>query len=862
LLIWDIVKCGDKLLTAYQKKCGDGAAKIAAGGRMGHALYPSSAYPSMDTAMAEFEQDLNDLRSIMDALIEFFGDPIWIQVYPEESDSLSAWLEQFDAFIADSSADGEAIASTEQAALLAMALPSTLAVEDAQAFLDRWNRSLTYWKANWFELDDLPNGSDPNFIVKSRLLAAWQAIDAAAEYNESLGNEEFFGAIQKSYQKVQTAYEKAMGNEEEGVCARVRIRIEQEAVMTRSAFSAILELDNNSDISMLENVSVEIKIQDALGDLQNERFGIREPILTGIASMDGSGSVLPKTTARAEWILIPAMDAAPDGPTQYFVGGSLHYRMDGNNVTVPLFPDAITVMPDPRLVVKYFHQKEVYSDDPFTTEVEPAEPFSLGLMMTNIGKGIARDMQITSSQPQIVDNEKGLLIDFSIIGTQVGGEAMTPSLKVNLGDIEPGKSAVATWLMVSSLQGKFVEYQASYQHVDGMNNPKLSLIDRVEIHELIHSIRVDQPQDDGLPDFLVNDVPDDDFLPDTIHGSDGSLLPVQVIQTAQVNGSPRQDMVEMMVKATMPQGWVYLRIEDPAANQHTLYQVLREDGSEVRFGDNAWTTHRLKRPKGQAAYNEDYLHIVDYRPAAKETTYTVIYQPGKVVPTATPTPEGTPLPTPVEYTPTPTPDWTPTPTHSGGTGTPRPTATPGGGDDIQPTNIYEFHLPALDDNGWEDMPGGFPGGPGGEVTLVDLASGLFASSTDRKGLSVKVDAGEVHFLYAQLPTDTRGHPVLIRVLFRADGDGAQIFLGALKGGLFEETIWLDGSIAYLLDVSSADFAEQEKRYATVYEPDMGTWITPYLQVVGAHGSTQVWIDRVELFLLEPGIGYPGSLFSE
>ena len=39
----------------------------------------------------------------------------------------------------------------------------------------------------------------------------------------------------------------------------------------------------------------------------------------------------------------------------------------------------------PKLLLKYFMQRIVYSDDPFTSEVEPAIPFFLGLQIQNIG---------------------------------------------------------------------------------------------------------------------------------------------------------------------------------------------------------------------------------------------------------------------------------------------------------------------------------------------------------------------------------------------------------------------------------------------------------------------------------------------
>ena len=90
--------------------------------------------------------------------------------------------------------------------------------------------------------------------------------------------------------------------------------------------------------------------------------------------------------------------------------------------------------------VAYFWERDVYSDDPFTEPVEPAQPFALGVMVRNLGNGTARNMQIVSNQvcstqcallcefrqltmalcqPEIVDNQKGLAVTFQILATQV-----------------------------------------------------------------------------------------------------------------------------------------------------------------------------------------------------------------------------------------------------------------------------------------------------------------------------------------------------------------------------------------------------------------------------------------------------------
>ena len=238
----------------------------------------------------------------------------------------------------------------------------------------------------------------------------------------------------------------------------------------------------------MENLKVNLVVRNAAGQDVTSLFGVEAPVFTGaINAIDGSGMLQSGSSGTAQWTLIPTVDAAPEAPTNYFVSGSLNYTLNGVAVTLPLSPASISVQPNPQLYVKYFHQRDVFADDPTTPQIEPSIPYSLGVMVQNRGFGTAFDFKITSAQPKIVDNEKGLLIDFKIIGAQVGNEAVSPSLTTDFGNIDPGQTVVGRWLLTSSLQGLFINYSATFEHVDPLGNPRLSLIDGVEIHEMNHT---------------------------------------------------------------------------------------------------------------------------------------------------------------------------------------------------------------------------------------------------------------------------------------------------------------------------------------------------------------------------------------
>jgi hypothetical protein len=328
--------------------------------------------------------------------------------------------------------------------------------------------------------------------------------------------------------------------EQAEICAQTSLQIDQSAVMTRKAVGATLEIYNDTP-DPLEDLSVTLSIYDAQGRLSNEKFVILPPVLTGItpAGTPPDTNVFDVTrelwrmpgnsTGRSRWVILPRDEAAPDGPTEYSVGGYFGYVAAGIPVDNLLVPTPVKVYPNPRLRLKYFHQRDVVSDDPFTPELEPAEPFPLAVVVQNVGNGAARNFSITSAQPQITENVKGLQIDFEIVGTEVAGQEVTPALTASFGDVGPGEIKIANWLFKTPLQGFFRDYKATFEHDSALGGRETSLIESVDIHELIHLVHAQGTFDDGKPDFLVNDVKDERTLPDTLYLSDGTTNSVAAV---------------------------------------------------------------------------------------------------------------------------------------------------------------------------------------------------------------------------------------------------------------------------------------------------------------------------------------------
>jgi len=394
------------------------------------------------------------------------------------------------------------------------------------------------------------------------------------------------------------------------VCAKVSLQLDQSAVLTRDAFRATLEIENDTE-TPLESILVNLEIRQPNGTNVTELFGLRAGERVAFSAVDGTGILDASTTGRATWILVPTLDAAPtNGPALFLVSGTLSYRQGGTNISIPLASAPITVYPQPELLVRYFHERDVFSDDPFTPEIEPSIPYSLALQVLNVGYGNARGLRIQGGRPQIVDNQKGLQVEFRTLATQIEDQPLSPSLDIDLGAIPAGTNRIARWLFSSSIQGSFTNFAASFEHTDALGGRRLSLLRGVEIHELTRIVQAGPPDGDGRPDMLVNGTPDADTLPDQLYRSSGSVEPVAALTQSAITPTGIPGEFQMAIAPTP--GWVYLRAQAPA-DAGSLLRVIRPDGSDVP-PSNVWLTDRFIRGGALRPIRTNLFHLFEGSP--------------------------------------------------------------------------------------------------------------------------------------------------------------------------------------------------------------------------------------------------------
>jgi hypothetical protein len=181
----------------------------------------------------------------------------------------------------------------------------------------------------------------------------------------------------------------------DAVCARVKIEIKQELTLERQAFDAMMRITNGLDTLTLENVDVAVNFQGEAGNSvratsdphdTSASFYLRVDTMDGVDNVSGLGRVAPASIAEIHWLIIPAPGAGGTVPTGklYYVGATLKYTVGGKPEQVTVTPDFIYVKPLPLLNLDYFLTQDVYGDDPLTPELEPAEPFTLGVRIKRV----------------------------------------------------------------------------------------------------------------------------------------------------------------------------------------------------------------------------------------------------------------------------------------------------------------------------------------------------------------------------------------------------------------------------------------------------------------------------------------------
>ncbi len=470
----------------------------------------------------------------------------------------------------------------------------------------------------------LPEISDEDFEA---LASEFQRID---QIGDEKGFEGYARYYEDAYERYRRHFDELSNNT---VCASVTLKISQQMTLTRQAFRGYLTVFNGHESKPIQDLRLNLVVRDTEGNIAtSHEFQINPESLdgfTGALSLSEGWDLAPSTTGNATVIFIPSRFAAPDEEKVYSFGGSITYVDPYNDmrVTRTLYPVELTVRPTPELELTYFLQRDVYGDDPLTPDVvEPSVPAEFALLINNVGAGDAKDVKMITAQPEIIENEKGLAIEFEFLSSQLNGGEKVLSLGNGMasefGDIAAYSTAYAQWWLQSSLLGHFVDYDVSVNHLTSYGNPDLSLITDVRILELIHGFTPETAQADlPLRGFLVNEVSDSEDMPDMIYFTNGDTREEVANGAATIVGVNDN---EYKLTVNGAEGWCYGKVADLTAGRRKLSRVVREsDGAELPV-DNFWQTSVTLRD-GKSPVHEAILHFICKTQGSE--TYVLTFEP-------------------------------------------------------------------------------------------------------------------------------------------------------------------------------------------------------------------------------------------
>ncbi len=418
---------------------------------------------------------------------------------------------------------------------------------------------------------------------------------------------------------------------------RIRLKFEQKFFLEREAFKGTLTVEN-LQMSDIENVTVTPSVKRLDGTDATDLFAITT---TPAGGWSGSGWDLVSTgVGQAMVLYVPSKETAPTEPVSYLFGGTVTYRnvKDGKIVTQELTATQLEVQPSPDLHLTYFVQRDFIGDDPLTEEVEPWEPTQFALLIQNKGAGKALDLNIETSEPQVIENACGLPVKFTQLYCTVDGNEKNMSFSyLSLGSIAPGQNIMARWWYYCNVSAHVANYEAHMTKHSSFGQ-EFDLITLDGVRELTRSVsgtlerqtaasRASSSLTDSEKQtdiMLLNLIPDENNLPDHVMDMNGNETDDLEVVSDALSVSAGSNEREYVLSVTASrEGWVYGVTHDPTNCTMNLVRAVRNsDGADVTA--NIWQSDRTVTAN-YSTIVDNRLHLADN--IATTESYTLYYEP-------------------------------------------------------------------------------------------------------------------------------------------------------------------------------------------------------------------------------------------
>jgi hypothetical protein len=549
-------------------------------------------------------------------LLAIYGDSVWLNMSSKDFYNMSLSMDSH------LDKDGYFVPGEDRYACK----PQNISNAEFDKFVARWN--------NTIDLDNKKITSSDNSVDYATLEKNDSIMHSFDAKSKEFGYADFSEMTDSVTSYFDRMIEKSKDLKSSSVCASITLKFAQSMTMTRQAFRGTLTVFNGNKTTEMKDVKLNLEIRDKAGNLATAKeFQVNAESLdefTGNLDFTSGWTLAAGATGTVTVLFIPTKYAAPDADMPYQFGGTLSYLdpFTGLEVTRSLAPVTLTVKPSPNLDLTYFMQRDVMGDDPLTPDVvEPSQLAEFALLINNTGNGNATNVNMTTAQPEITDNEKGLAIRFELLSAQLNGAdktlALGGSTATDFGNIAAHSTVYAQWWLQCSLLGHFNSYNVSATHLTSYGNSNLSLLDTVSIHELIHSLSVPQADGKNLVGFLTNDIADNADTPDMLYLTDGTTQSVATARSAIfTKNSDSEYQLKIIPNGS---GWNYVNISDPTGGRQTLTGIVRQSDGKTISLHNFWQTSCTMRDSYDPLY-ENRLHLADLMTNG-EQTYVLTFTP-------------------------------------------------------------------------------------------------------------------------------------------------------------------------------------------------------------------------------------------
>lgn len=483
-------------------------------------------------------------------------------------------------------------------------------------YADRWNRTLLYRMRGWSDPSLVPEGFSLDFYYPNS--ATISVISSLEDSLKHEGYETMAFFLNSTIKNIEAFSGK------KSTCASVSLQFKQEFAMTREAFEGILSVHNPHESSALENLKAIFTVSDINGNDCSDKFDISVINYSGIDTTDGKNNIASNSSGNITVRFVPLMSAAPTDSTPYLFGGNIQYINPYTNTLVsdPLSPVQLMVTPSPHLCLDYFIPHDIISDDPLTSPViEAMVPATIGLRVLNDGYGEAKNIRVSSIQPEITENRLGLAVEFHMLNTMRNGTGSSQPLSdISLGNLTHKESQTLEYYLASSLLGTLTVKDINVIHNSSINDRDMSLVD-AKAHRLVKTILQYGNGADQIHDFLTTSI----TQPDSIFFSNGGASQVHLADSLFFDHfvEPGDTVVQVTMNPDSA-GWSYGTTDDPGQGKYEILSCVRDDNVEIPL-DNIWLTF-VDLPTDLDPVYVNKMHLVDTLSAKRTVTYNVTFQ--------------------------------------------------------------------------------------------------------------------------------------------------------------------------------------------------------------------------------------------